>query len=213
MNNTIRLMVVDDHVIMREGLKQIFSLDERLVVVAEAGNGTQVMEGLRSARVDLLLLDMSMPGLCGEDLITRIHRQYPNLPVLILTMYSEPQIARRVLKCGALGYITKDNDPETLLAAIHRVARGQRFIDHVLAEQIVFEEYAPAGEVLHERLTARERQIMLMLAQGEGVNNIAEALAISNKTVSTHKSRLMDKMMFTTNADIVKYAISHRLIS
>ncbi|MFC0141087.1 response regulator [Erwinia mallotivora] len=213
MDNNIRLMVVDDHVIMREGLKQIFSLDERLVVVAEAGNGTQVMEGLRNEPVDLLLLDMSMPGLCGEDLITRIHLQYPKLPILILTMYSEPQIARRVLKCGALGYITKDNDPETLLAAIHRVARGQRFIDHVLAEQIVFDEYTQAGEVLHERLTAREMQIMLMLARGEGVNHIAEALAISNKTVSTHKSRLMDKMMFTTNADIVKYAISHRLIA
>lgn len=107
MDNNIRLMVVDDHVIMREGLKQIFSLDERLVVVAEAGNGTQVMEGLRNEPVDLLLLDMSMPGLCGEDLITRIHLQYPKLPILILTMYSEPQIARRVLKCGALGYITK----------------------------------------------------------------------------------------------------------
>lgn len=213
MDNNIRLMVVDDHVIMREGLKQIFSLDERLVVVAEAGNGTQVMEGLRSEQVDLLLLDMSMPGLCGEDLITRIHLQHPKLPILILTMFSELQIARRVLKCGALGYITKDNDPETLLAAIHRVARGQRFIDHVLAEQIVFDEYTQAGEVLHERLTAREMQIMLMLARGEGVNHIAETLAISNKTVSTHKSRLMDKMMFTTNADIVKYAISHRLIA
>ncbi|MCX8957607.1 response regulator [Erwinia psidii] len=213
MDNNIRLMIVDDHVIMREGLKQIFSLDERLVVVAEAGNGIQVMEGLRSEQVDLLLLDMSMPGLCGEDLITRIHLQYPKLPILILTMYSEPQIARRVLKCGALGYITKDNDPETLLAAIHRVARGQRFIDHVLAEQIVFDEYTQSGEVLHERLTSREMQIMLMLARGEGVNHIAEALAISNKTVSTHKSRLMDKMMFTTNADIVKYAISHRLIT
>lgn len=213
MDKNIRLMVADDHVIMREGLKQIFSLDERLVVVAEAGNGTQVMEGLRIEQVDLLLLDMSMPGVCGEDLVTRIHLQYPKLPILILTMYSEPQIARRVLKCGALGYITKDNDPETLLAAIHRVARGQRFIDHVLAEQIVFAEYTQVGEALHERLTAREMQIMLMLARGEGVNLIAEALAISNKTVSTHKSRLMDKMMFTTNADIVKYAISHFLIT
>lgn len=213
MDNNIRLMIVDDHVIMREGLKQIFSLDDRLMVVAEAGNGTQVMEGLRNEDVDLLLLDMSMPGLCGEELITRILLQYPGLPILILTMYSEPQIARRALKCGALGYITKDNDPEALLAAIHRVARGERFIDHVLAEQIVFYEYTQAGEVLHERLTSREMQIMLMLSRGDGVNDIAKTLAISNKTVSTHKSRLMEKMMFTTNADIVKYAISHRLIS
>jgi DNA-binding NarL/FixJ family response regulator len=213
MDNTIRLMVVDDHVIMREGLKQIFSLDERLVVVSEAGNGTQVMDGLRIDQVDLLLLDMCMPGLSGEDLISRIHSQYPQLPILILTMYSEPQIARRALKCGALGYITKDNDPETLLAAIHRVARGQRYIDHILAEQIVFDQQVQTEEGLHERLTAREMQIMLKLARGEGVNSIAESLAISNKTVSTHKSRLMEKMMFKTNADIVKYAINHHLIS
>ncbi|ARF52497.1 MULTISPECIES: response regulator transcription factor [Pantoea] len=213
MDNTIRIMIVDDHVIMREGLKQIFSLDERLVVVSEAGNGTQVMEGLRNEQVDLLLLDMCMPGLCGEELISRIHSLYPQLPILILTMYSEPQIARRVLKCGALGYITKDNDPETLLAAIHRVARGQRFIDQMLAEQIVFNENMSANEGLHQQLTAREMQIMLKLARGEGVNSIAEALAISNKTVSTHKARLMEKMMFKTNADIVKYAISHHLIS
>ncbi|GME46518.1 DNA-binding response regulator [Pantoea agglomerans] len=213
MDNNIRLMIVDDHVIMREGLKQIFSLDDRLMVVAEAGNAAQVVEGLRNEDVDLLLLDMSMPGLCGEELITRIHLQYPGLPILILTMYSEPQIARRALKSGALGYITKDNDPEALLAAIHRVARGERFIDHVLAEQIVFYEYTQAGEVLHDRLTSREMQIMLMLARGDGVNDIAKALAISNKTVSTHKSRLMEKMMFSTNADIVKYAISHQLIS
>ncbi|WP_367144252.1 response regulator [Pantoea stewartii] len=213
MDNTIRLMVVDDHVIMREGLKQIFSLDERLVVVSEAGNGKQVMDGLRSERVDLLLLDICIPGLSGEDLISRIHSQYPQLPILILTMYSEPQIARRALKCGALGYITKDNDPETLLAAIHRVARGQRYIDHILAEQIVFAQQTQSEEGLHERLTAREMQIMLKLARGEGVNSIAESLAISNKTVSTHKCRLMEKMMFKTNADIVKYAINHHLIS
>ena len=213
MDNTIRLMVVDDHVIMREGLKQIFSLDERLVVVSEAGNGTQVMDGLRIDQVDLLLLDMCMPGLSGEDLISRIHSQYPQLPILILTMYSEPQIARRALKCGALGYITKDNDPETLLAAIHRVARGQRYLDHILAEQIVLDQQVQTEEGLHERLTAREMQIMLKLARGEGVNSIAESLAISNKTVSTHKSRLMEKMMFKTNADIVKYAINHHLIS
>jgi len=213
MDNTIRLMVVDDHVIMREGLKQIFSLDERLVVVSEAGNGKQVMDGLRSERVDLLLLDICIPGLSGEDLISRIHSQYPQLPILILTMYSEPQIARRALKCGALGYITKDNDPETLLAAIHRVARGQRYIDHILAEQIVFDQQTQSEEGLHERLTAREMQIMLKLARGEGVNSIAESLAISNKTVSTHKSRLMEKMLFKTNADIVKYAINHHLIS
>ncbi|MGM3175398.1 response regulator transcription factor [Dickeya lacustris] len=213
MDRRIKLMIADDHVIMREGLKQIFALDEALEVVAEAGTGSQVLTQLREVHIDLLLLDMSMPGICGEELIIRIVAQYPRLPILVLSMYSEPQIARRVLKSGALGYITKDKDPEALLSAIRRVAQGARYIDHSIAEQIVFADCQYRGEGRHELLTAREHQIMVMLAQGQGVNAIAQALAISNKTVSTHKSRLMEKMQFTTNADIVKYALSQRLIA
>ncbi|MFP1907559.1 response regulator [Lonsdalea quercina] len=208
----IRLMIADDHVIMREGLKQIFALDETLQVVAEAGNGAQVLTTLREVEIDLLLLDMSMPGICGEELIIRVLAQYPRLPILVLSMYSEPQIARRVLKSGALGYITKDKDPEALLIAIRRVAQGARYIDQTIAEQIVFADYLTDDRHSHSVLTAREHQVMIMLAQGMGVNAIAEALAISNKTVSTHKSRLMEKMQFTSNVDIVKYALSQRLI-
>ncbi|MFP1917577.1 response regulator [Lonsdalea quercina] len=208
----IRLMIADDHVIMREGLKQIFALDETLQVVAEAGNGAQVLTTLREVEIDLLLLDMSMPGICGEELIIRVLAQYPRLPILVLSMYSEPQIARRVLKSGALGYITKDKDPEALLIAIRRVAQGARYIDQTIAEQIVFADYQTDDRPSHSVLTAREHQVMIMLAQGMGVNAIAEALAISNKTVSTHKSRLMEKMQFTSNVDIVKYALSQRLI-
>ncbi|MCI4234652.1 response regulator transcription factor [Dickeya dianthicola] len=213
MDRLIKLMIADDHVIMREGLKQIFALDDSLEVVAEAGTGAQVLAQLREIQVDLLLLDMSMPGICGEELIIRIVAQYPHLPILVLSMYSEPQIARRVLKSGALGYITKDKDPEALLSAIRRVAQGARYIDHSIAEQIVFADWQTRGDGSHELLTSREHQIMVMLAQGLGVNAIAETLAISNKTVSTHKSRLMEKMHFTTNADIVKYALSQRLIA
>ncbi|MGM3184211.1 response regulator [Dickeya oryzae] len=212
MDRLIKLMIADDHVIMREGLKQIFALDERLEVVAEAGTGSQVLSQLRECQVDLLLLDMCMPGICGEELIIRIVAQYPRLPILVLSMYSEPQIARRVLKSGALGYITKDKDPEALLSAIRRVAQGARYIDHSIAEQIVFADCQAQGDGRHDLLTTREHQIMVMLAQGLGVNAIADMLAISNKTVSTHKSRLMEKMQFTTNADIVKYALNQRLI-
>ncbi|AUH00614.1 DNA-binding response regulator [Prodigiosinella confusarubida] len=208
----IRLMIADDHAIMREGLKQIFALDHLLEVVAEAGTGSQVLMKLRSNEIDLLLLDMSMPGICGEELIIRIAAQYPRLPILVLSMYSEPQIALRVLKSGAQGYITKDRDPETLLSAIRRVAQGSRYIDHTIAEQIVFSDTNTHDGGRDERLTPREHQIMIMLAQGMGINAIAEALTISNKTVSTHKSRLMEKMCFITNADIVKYALSRRLV-
>ncbi|MGG9362235.1 response regulator [Enterobacter hormaechei] len=212
MTQAIRLMIADDHAIMREGLKQIFLLDDGIKVVGEAADGGQVLERLREGGVDLLLLDISMPGISGEDLINRITLQYPALRILVLSMYNEPQIARRVLYCGALGYITKDKNPEALLAAIRQVARGSRYIDHELAQEIVFSQYQSGDRPPHENLTMRERQIMIMLAHGESINAIADALVISNKTVSTYKSRLMKKMNPTTNAEIVKYAISHHLV-
>lgn len=212
MSEVIRLVIADDHALMREGLKQIFALDDKIDVVGEAGDGSQVLERLRLGGLDLLLLDISMPGISGEDLINRIHSQYESLPILVLSMFNEPQIARRVLNCGALGYITKDKNPDALLAAIRSVAKGSRYIDHDLAQEIVFAEYQNGNRALHETLTTRERQILLMLAHGETINAIADALSISNKTVSTYKSRMMEKMQFSSNADIVKYAISHQLV-
>ncbi|PWC12803.1 DNA-binding response regulator [Brenneria roseae subsp. americana] len=209
----IRLMIADDHVIMREGLKQIFALDDTLSVVAEAGNGTEVLSQLRSHAIDVLLLDMSMPGISGEALILRIVAQYPQLPILVLSMYSEAQIAQHALKSGARGYITKDKDPEALLSAIRRVAQGARYIDHTIAEQLVFSHCGESVRDEHEILTPRERQIMMMFAQGMGINTIASELVISNKTVSTHKARLMEKMQFSTNAEIVRYVLSKGLIA
>lgn len=213
MSDRIRLVIADDHALMREGLKQIFALeDSHIDVVGEAGDGTQVLERLRHGGIDLLLLDISMPGISGEDLIKRIHSQYSDLPILVLSMFNEPQIARRVLNCGALGYITKDRSPDVLLTAIHSVAKGSRYIDHELAQEMIFAEYNNGNRAAHEALTMRERQIMIMLAHGETINAIAEALSISNKTVSTYKSRMMEKMQFSSNADIVKYSISHNLV-
>lgn len=212
MSETIRLMIADDHAIMREGLKQIFLLDSDIKVVAEAADGEQVLEKLRPGAVDLLLLDISMPGISGEDLIRRILSRYASLPILVLSMFNEPQIAHRMLKSGALGYITKDKNPDELLTAIRRVARGSRYIDHDLAEQIVFAEYSHGGRFAHENLTMRERQIMILLTHGETINAIAEALSISNKTVSTYKSRMMEKMKFANNADIIKYSMTHKLM-
>ncbi|HDJ1439328.1 response regulator transcription factor [Serratia rubidaea] len=211
MTQPIRLMIAEDHAIMREGLKQLFLLDAGIKVVAEAADGGRVLERLRAGDVDLLLLDISMPGISGEDLINRISSQHPDLKILVLSMFNEPQIAQRMLEHGALGYITKDRNPEALLNAIRSVAGGARYIDHELAQKIVFAQYQN-NSAPHENLTLRERQIMIMLAHGESINAIADTLAISNKTVSTYKSRLMKKMGFSANADIVKYAISHNLV-
>lgn len=207
----IRILIADDHAIMRGGLKQLIAFDKQLQVVGEAENGAQVLERLRDIEVDLVLMDMSMPGLSGEDLIGRVHWRYPRTPVLVLSMHNEPQIAQRALRAGAMGYLTKDHNPETLLQAIHKVAGGGRYLDPRIAEQIAFASSDPAQDAAAS-LTEREFQILRMLAQGLSVNQVAEQLVISNKTVSTHKTRLMEKMGFTSNAEIVRYALNHGLV-
>lgn len=208
----IRLLLADDHTIMREGLKQLFALTADIQVAAEATEGGQVIDGVRQGGIDLLLVDMTMPGICGEDLIARIRAHDAGLPILVLSMHDEAQIARRALKAGANGYVTKDQDPETLLAAIRKVAAGGRFIDPDLAEAMVFESSGAKPPADHDCLSDREFQIMRLLARGVTVNDIAEQLAISNKTVSTHKARLMEKMGFASNADLVRYAVGRGLV-
>lgn len=208
----IRLLLADDHGLVREGLKRLFTITADIHVVAEATNGAQVLEALRHDSFDLILLDMSMPGIAGPDLIARIlaHENAPH--ILVLSMHNEVQIARRALAAGANGYLTKDSNPETLLAAITRVAAGGRFLDSVLAEAMAFESSGGSPAASHEQLSDREFQILCALAKGIGVNDIAAQLSISNKTVSTHKARLMEKMGFSSNVDLVRYSIDHRLL-
>lgn len=204
----IRMLIADDHTIMREGLKQLFMLVADVQVVAEAESGTQLIELLRQVEIDLLLLDMNMPGISGEILIARLHTQYPTLPILVLSMHNEIHIAQRALRAGALGYLTKDRDPETLLVAIRRVVSGQRYLDPALAEQIALQSSGLKQQTFVESLSDREFHILRLLAHGMSVNQIAEQLVISNKTVSTHKTRLMDKMGFSSTADIVRFAMT-----
>jgi DNA-binding NarL/FixJ family response regulator len=208
----IRLMIAEDHAIVRAGLKHLFKLFDDIQVVAEATNGPTTLECLRQHEVDLLLLDVTMPGISGEELIVRLRGHYPELPILVLSMHNEPQVARRVLTAGANGYLTKDRDPETLIGAIRKVASGGRFLDPQLAEQMAFETTAPTAPPSHDCLTARELQIMRLIATGIGVTQIASQLAISTKTVSTHKARLMEKMGFATVADLMRYVIVHSLV-
>jgi DNA-binding NarL/FixJ family response regulator len=154
---------------------------------------------------------MTMPGISGVELITRIRAHDPKLPILVLSMRNEAQVARSAIKAGANGYLTKDNEPEMLLAAIRRTAAGNRFIDPLLAEEIVFDAGGMDAAPAHEILSAREFHILGLLVRGKTVNDIAHELAISNKTVSTHKARLMRKMRFRSNAELVKYGIEHGL--
>jgi DNA-binding NarL/FixJ family response regulator len=206
----IRLLLAEDHAIVRAGLRQLFALVDDIVVAREAGSGSHVLDLLRRDLVDLVLLDLGMPGIAGADLITRIRAHYPRLPLLVLSMHNEPQIARRALKAGASGYVTKDSEPELLLAAIRKVAAGGRFMDPALAELMAFESVAP-GERPHDCLTDREYQILALLVRGASLNEVAEKLSISNKTVSTHKARLMQKMALRSNAELVRYGVLHGL--
>ncbi len=205
----IRLVLADDHAIVRGGLKQLFSLSPDLQVVGEAVDGSQLLEVLRQGQPDLVLLDINMPGLSGPELITRIKSHWRALPVLVLSMHNEPQVAARVLKAGASGYVTKDSELEVLLGAVRKVAAGGRYLVPELAEKLVFEQSLAHDRPAHAALSDREREVCRLLVAGKGVNEIADRLCISNKTVSTHKTRLMEKLNVASTAELVRYAIEN----
>jgi DNA-binding NarL/FixJ family response regulator len=207
----IKLLIADDHAIVREGLKQLFSLYEDINVAAEASSGGEVLEALRNDIFDLVVLDFSMNGISGLELISRIHTRYPKQYILILTMHAEPNIATRALKSGAHGYLSKDSNHTTLVSAIRNVAAGGRFLDPALGVRLAFDSTSDESSEPVLNLTEREYSIMQMLVRGMGVNEIANELSISNKTVSTHKVRLMKKLGVENNADLVRYALKHGL--
>jgi DNA-binding NarL/FixJ family response regulator len=209
----IRLLIADDHAIVRSGLKQIFALVPDLEVVGEAVNGGEVLERVRLDSFDLLLLDLNMPGISGADLITRVKAHRGDLPILVLSMHNESQVAARMLKAGASGYITKDCEPDILLAAIRRVASHGRYIAPDIAEKMVFDVASAEPNPSHDLLSDRELEVFHLLILGRSVNEIAAQLVISNKTVSTHKARLMEKMQLNTMADLMRYAMQHNLLS
>jgi len=208
----IRVIVAEDHAIVREGIKQLIGMARDLEVVGEAGNGEQLLECLRKTACDVVLLDISMPGVNGLEAIPRIRALANGPAILVLSMHNETQMAARALKVGAAGYATKDSDPALLISAIRKVAGGGRYIDPELADRMVFEVGLTDSRPPHAQLSEREFSVFERLVRGEGVNDIALHLAISNKTVSTHKARLMQKLGVHSMADLVRYAMEHRLV-
>jgi DNA-binding NarL/FixJ family response regulator len=206
----IRLVLADDHAIVRSGLMQIFSLLPDLEVLAQASNGSEVLEILhKHEHIDLILLDLTMDGISGADLIGRIKTHRPTLPVLVLSMHNEPQVASRMLRAGANGYITKDCNPEVLLAAMRKVAGGGKFIAPDLAEKMAFDVRPDDERPLHSLLSDRELDVLRLLTQGKVGKEIADQLAISSKTVSTYKIRLMEKLKLSNMAELMRYAMEH----
>ena len=208
----IRVLVAEDHTIVREGIKQLIGMARDLCVAGEAGNGQQLLEILRQTPCEVVLLDISMPGVNGLEAIPRI-RALPQAPaILVLSMHDEAQMAARALKIGAAGYATKDSDPALLLTAIRKVAGGGRYIDPALADRMVFEVGLTDSRPPHALLSEREFSVFERLVRGEGVNEIAQQLSVSSKTVSTHKARLMQKLDAHSVADLVRYAMEHKLV-
>jgi DNA-binding NarL/FixJ family response regulator len=208
---TIRIVVCDDHAIVREGLKGILGAQPDFQVIAEASEGHEVMKRVRELDFDVLLLDMSMPGKSGVELIRQVKAEKPKLRILILTMHEEHQYAVRAIRAGASGYLTKESASAQLVAAIRKVAGGGAFISAEVAERLALDAMPHAEGPLHASLSDREYQVFRLLVSGLSVSEIAEQLHLSAKTISTHKARLMEKLEVDNNADLVRYAVRHRL--
>jgi DNA-binding NarL/FixJ family response regulator len=208
----IKIVIADDHTIVREGLRRVVSGVDDIDVVGEATNGREVLEWVRKGGFDLLLLDLSMPDHSGVDFIKRLKDESPKLPVLVLTMHEEEQYAVRCIRAGASGYLTKESASMELISAIRRVASGRLYINASVAEKLALDTMASHDGPPHKGLSDREFEIFQMLVHGQSITNIATQLHLSVKTVSTHKARILQKMNMHSIADLVRYAMDHRLM-
>ena len=206
----IRILVADDHSVVRRGLSHIFAMSPDIVIAAEAANGSEVLEKLKSTPVEVLLTDISMPDTDAVELVKRVKAEHPAVAVLVHSMHAETPIASRMLKAGASGYITKDSEPEQLIGALRKVAGGGRYIVAELAERLAFGD--EGSRPLHELLSDRESQVFVMLASGKTLKAIARDLSLSPKTASTYKTRVMQKLKVESDAELVRYAVDHQLI-
>ena len=208
---TIRVLVVDDHTIFRSGLARLFSDEPDIQVAGEASNGAAALAQLRSAPFDLVLMDISMEGRNGLEVVDALRAEFPKLPVLMLSMYREEQYAMAAIKAGANGYLTKDSEPEELVRAIRTVSTGQRYLTQrgteMLLRQVKGEDDRPA----HQRLSAREFEIMKLIVEGVSLTDIGRQMFISVKTVSTYRNRLLTKLGLSSNAELVKFCVQNGL--
>jgi len=209
----IRVIMADDHPIVRAGLKQILLEDEGIQVTGEAARGSELLEAVRRQEYDVVLLDLTMPGMDGLDVLKQLRLEKPALPVIILTMHPESQYALRILKAGASGYLTKASAADELIRAIHKVHRGGKYISTSLAEKIAFALDEDIDKLPHETLSDREYQVLCHIGEGRTVSQIADALSLSVKTVSTYRTRILEKMQMETNAQLTHYAIQNGLVT
>ncbi|MBN1292254.1 MAG: response regulator transcription factor [Candidatus Latescibacteria bacterium] len=208
----IKILIVDDHPIVRKGMRQILSEVDDIQITDEADKACDVPVKIRQQHFDVVLLDISLPDVNGLEVLKQIKYEKPDLPVLILSTYPEEQYAVRTLKAGAAGYLTKDKAPGELINAIRKVSVGRKYISSYVAEKLADELYKDSGKLPHETLSDREYQILTLIAEGKTCNEIADMLSLSNKTVATYRSRILEKMDMKNNADIIRYALHNHII-
>jgi two-component system, NarL family, invasion response regulator UvrY len=208
----IKILIADDHTMFREGLKHILAEYPDLVVADEANNGQEVLDKIWKNNYDMVLLDITMPGMTGLEALKQLKNDKPKLPVLILSMHPEEQYAIRVLRAGASGYLTKESAPDELITAIRKISQGKKYITPSLAERLASEFEADSERPLHDILSDREYQVLCMIAAGKTLTHIAGELSLSIKTVSTYRTRIMEKMKMKTNAEVMHYVIKHQLL-
>lgn len=208
----IRVLVVDDHAVVRRGLKQILSEAPDMELVDEAGDWQEALELVSKNEYDVAILDISLPSGSGIDLLKEIKTRKPGTAVLMLSMHPEGQYAVRALRAGASGYLTKESAPKELVAAIRKISLGRKYVTSSLAEKLAFELSVDYEKPLHETLSDREYQVMREIASGKSVKQIAEEMFLSPKTISTYRTRVLEKMDMKTNADLTRYAIENKLV-
>lgn len=208
----IRLLIADDHPVVREGLRRIIAEQPGMIAAGEAATGDEVLAKLRALAIDVVLLDISMPGRGFLDVLEELRAKEPTVRILVLSMHPEEQYAVRAFRAGAAGYLTKDHSPEQLVEAIGKVMRGGRFVSASLAESLARDLATNTNRPLHELLSRREYQVLCLLGSGQSVKETASRLGLSPKTASTYRARLLEKMRVSSNADLVRYAAQHDLI-
>jgi DNA-binding NarL/FixJ family response regulator len=208
----IRILIADDHAVVRQGLKQILLEAFEPATFGEAGHAQEVLDQVRAQEWDVVILDITMPGRSGLEVLKELKQARPKLPVLVLSMHPEDQYAVRTLKAGAAGYMTKDSAPDELVGAVKKILRGGKYVSPSLAEKLAFSLDADTQRPPHESLSDREFQVMCMIASGKTVGEIADELCLSVKTISTYRTRILEKMNLKNNAELTHYAIQNRLV-
>jgi DNA-binding NarL/FixJ family response regulator len=208
----INILIADDHAIVRQGLKQIIADQRDMHVGGEAHNGQEALELILNKKWDVAVIDISMPGRGGLDILKEIKNERPKLPVLVLSMHPEDQYALRALRAGAAGYITKESAPDQLVTAIRKILTGRKYVSESLAQKMADEIGGGSERPLHEQLSDRELQVLCKIASGKTVSEIGNELSLSVKTISTYRARLLEKMKMKNNAELTHYAISSKLV-